>query len=632
MKPGLLFWKLFLGNALLMAALLVTLGWITIATVDKFNAQDLTEHLHRQAATVVQAIGGRLDTGQAADLDRFVEGLRAAQTGDIRYTLISADGRVIADSEVDPSTMEPHGARKEVQEALSHGWGEDTRLSQTLARATKYVAVRVGGAEHPAGVVRVAMPLRSITARSRAEHKPIWMIAFAGLLAVMLLALGLARLWSQPIRRITLTAQSISRGDLSARVPVTGRDEIGALARSLNQMRDHLAAHLETIDKQRRVLEALLAQISEGVVVTGPQGRIVLINPAAIRLLSLSPTSGGREQFAGRAVEECISQHELQQALLRPGGGAEPECAGGAQELRLQIESPNGPLTLMGRVCDVILPGAGGQPDESAKPIVGRLLVLTDITELARMIQIKADFAANTSHELRTPLSAIRGAVETLLDMDFADEPASARKFLGVIDRHSSLMLAMITDLLNLSRLESSQNRFEPTAVNLAEFLEDLHAQYSDILSSKSLHWQASIEKPLETIVVNPYLLRLTLENLVDNAIKFTEAGGRVSVICTQNGEQHGRPGGVSIDVVDTGCGIPEEEQGRVFERFYQVARARSGTARGTGLGLSIVRHAVAAMNGTVSLRSRVGEGTCVTIVIPQPAPATAQPGPPIFA
>jgi signal transduction histidine kinase len=480
MKPGLLFWKLFLGNAVLMAALLVTLGWITIATVDKFSARDLTEHLHTQAASVVQAIGDRFDVGHATELDRFVKRLRAAQTENIRYTLILADGRVIADSEADPVTMEPHGARKEVQEALIRVWGEDTRFSQTLGRETKYVAVRIGSEEHPVGVMRVAMPLRSIAERTRAEHKPIWMIASAGIVTVVLLALGLARLWSRPIRRITLTAQSISRGDLSARVPVTGHDEIAALAESLNQMRDHLA----------------------------------------------------------------------------------------------------------------------------------------------NMVQIKADFAANTSHELRTPLSAIRGAVETLLDMDFTDDPESARKFLGVIDRHSSRMMAMITDLLNLSRLESSQGRFEPTTVRPREFLAELQTHYSDILLSKNLHWQGCSEEPLETIAVNPYLLRLTLDNLVDNAIKFTESGGRISVACRRDAEQSLGPRSVLIEVADTGCGIPEEEQGRVFERFYQVERARSGAARGTGLGLSIVRHAVAAMHGTVALRSKVGEGTTVTITIPQPSPS----------
>jgi two-component system phosphate regulon sensor histidine kinase PhoR len=326
-------------------------------------------------------------------------------------------------------------------------------------------------------------------------------------------------------------------------------------------------------------------------------------------------------------VEECIAQHELQQALLPSGKGLNAPSDAEPQEVRLQVDGSNGPLSLLARAGDVVLPApaaADGRPVGAPEPVTGRVLVLTDITDLARMIQIKADFAANTSHELRTPLSAIRGAVETLLEIDLADEPESARKFLGVIERHSSRMQAMIMDLLNLSRLESSQNRFEPATLQPAEFLAELRAHYDDILLAKSLHWNSRIEEGLDAIVANQYLLRLTLENLVDNAIKFTDAGGRISVSVSRDRMRAGTPPSVSIEMADTGCGIPEEEKSRVFERFYQVERARSGGLRGTGLGLSIVRHAVAAMNGTLALQSKVGEGTSVTISLPQPEPQAA--------
>jgi two-component system, OmpR family, phosphate regulon sensor histidine kinase PhoR len=634
MIPGRLFWKLFLGNAVLMAAVLVSLGWLVVTTVDRFSARELTDHLRTQASTIIEATDGRFDTAHAADLEDFVRRLRAAQAEDIRYTLVLPDGSVLADSDADPAKMEPHGDRAEVRQALIHGWGEDTRLSQTLGRDLKYVAVRIGSAEHPFGVVRTAMPLRSITERTGAEHKPIWTIAFTGVVMVVLLALGIARLWSQPIRRIVLTAQNLSRGDLSSRVPEAGRDELGMLARSLNQMRGHLASQLETIDKQRRVLESILAQISEGVIVAGPDRRIVLINPAAVRLLGLSAApTGNRGTFQGVTVRQCISQGELQQALIHapeengvgiPSGGSS-DAVLGLQEIKLQLDGQNGHLSLLARACDVVLPGPSVVDDrreQQSRPVVGRLLVLTDITELSQMIQIKADFAANTSHELRTPLSAIRGAVETLLEMDFADDPQSARRFLGVIDRHSSRMMAMITDLLNLSRLESSQDRFKPRTLKLPELLAELKAHYADLLAAKKLRWQADIAGPSTTIVANPYLLRLTLENLLDNAVKFTDEEGSIAVACRDADRCPDGRTAVAIEVIDTGCGIPEEEQGRVFERFYQVERSRSGATRGTGLGLSIVRHAVAAMQGNVSLRSKVGEGTTVTITIPQPDPS----------
>ena len=180
--------------------------------------------------------------------------------------------------------MENHADRVEIRAAIADGAGESTRFSNTIGQQMSYVAVRVGSADHPLGVVRVSMPVRSIMARTRGARQLFWRIAFVVLAAAVILALGLARIWSSRIGRVTATAHSLSLGDLSARANVSGSDEVALLAGSLNQMRDHLAGQLKTIDRQRRTLEYLLAQLHEGVVVAGPTGRIVLLNPAAARL------------------------------------------------------------------------------------------------------------------------------------------------------------------------------------------------------------------------------------------------------------------------------------------------------------------------------------------------------------
>jgi len=628
MGPGKLFWKLFLGNALLMAAATAVLLWAIIALLDRSQSQELTEHLKSQAAVLRQCVADRFDAGRGAELDRFVKTLGAQQANRLRYTLILADGTVLADSEADPAVMESHASRAEVRGALADGWGQDTRFSHTLSRETRYVAVRVGAGTAPAGVVRVAMPMRTIIERTRAAHRLVWAIGLAGLLTVVLLALGLARLWIRPIRRITLTARSLSRGDLSARVPVTGNDELAMLARSFNQMRDRLASHLEMIDRQRRTLESLVAQLGEGVVVAGPDGRIVLINPAAVRLLGLAPPQNNLGTFEGRAVEQCIPQHGLQKMLLPnpPGTGVPPDADDaaaetGSRDVPLHVQGPDGPVSLLVRASDVALPvfsGAGGEHAEAGRPATGRLLVLTDVTELSRAIQVKTDFAANASHELRTPLAAIRAAVETLMQMDLTRDAGPAKDFLSVIDRHSERMQAMVADLLDLSRIESAPRQFEPETITIRDLFKDIRARFEDPILQRKLRWQEDVAEPLVSIRANPYLLRLALDNLVDNAIKFTDPGGQVRIACRRTGGGPGEAPPVAIEVADTGCGIPEAEQGRVFERFYQVGRARTGGLRGTGLGLSIVRHAVAAMRGTVHLESRVGQGTRVTILIPQ--------------
>lgn len=634
MGPGRLFWKLFLGNALLMALVLVTWVWVISREVERARDRELTRALRVHATALREVFENRFDPAHAAQLDGLLKQIGRAQKERIRITLILADGSVLADSEARPEAMELHADRQEVSEAMRSGWGEDTRLSQTLGRMARYVAVAVGAddpsMQRPRGVVRVAMPVRTIREQAGSMQRLIWGSGLLALAAATILALGLAQLWSRPIRRITLAARGLSRGDLSTPVRVGGSDELTALARSLNEMRARLAGQLETIDRQRRTLESLLAQLHEGVIVAGPDGRIERINPAAARMLGLPADSAETlARLQGQAVEECIPRHELQQMLLpqavRSPAGREPGQADAIREVRLPSADSGLDLAVLARASDLILPsfGAGEKPEGTHRPPrPGRLLVLTDVTQFTRIVQVKADFASNASHELRTPLSAIRAAVETLLEMD-SESPDRTRPLIEVIDRHSRRLELLVTDLLELSRLETSPARYQPAEIRLRDLFTDLYRRHAEALAARKIQWHEDLPAHLDRILANPHLVRIALDNLVDNAIKFTNPGGQVRVTCEEAPLAAGAGRAVVITVADTGCGIPPEEQGRVFERFYQVERARSGgPMRGTGLGLSIVRHAVAAMKGAVELRSEPGKGTKVCITFPQPPAA----------
>lgn len=327
-------------------------------------------------------------------------------------------------------------------------------------------------------------------------------------------------------------------------------------------------------------------------------------------------------------MEQSIAHHELQRLLLRSsngitatGSGHGPTFDSDIQQARIRVEGNQGEISLLARASDIALPDEERVSDLSSPPApqwIGRLLVLTDITELDRTVQMKMDFASNASHELRTPLATISAAAETLAHIDLAANTDSAKRFVDVIGRQCDRMEQMVVDLLDLSKIESARGRFEPQALDLAAFLDNLHSRYKDRLGAAGLEWIVDIAPSVQSITIYPYLLRTTVDNLVDNAIKFTDAGGHISVVCRQNTDSETRQNMLSITVTDTGCGIAENEQARVFERFYQVEKSRSGTTSGTGLGLSIVRHAVSAMGGTVRLRSRPGEGTSVTVTIPQ--------------
>ncbi|MBP7933590.1 MAG: HAMP domain-containing protein [Phycisphaerae bacterium] len=626
-RPSTLFWKLFLGTTFLIVAVLVICTWQIVGQVDRLLGDQMAEHLRLQAMTIGSAVCDRFDPAHAEELNRLTKELGRGAQNELRVTLILRDGRVLADSMADPSTMDSHAHRKEVVQALATGLGEDTHRSRTIDRPMRYTASRVGPADAPLGVVRVSMAIQTIGQREGTIHRLIWTIVLLGLVAAAAFAMGLARLWSRPISRITAMARSLARGDLSTRVPVESHDEMGMLARSMNEMGNNLAEQLSMIDRQRRTLESLLTQLREGVIVAGADGRILLMNPAAMRMLGLAARAAAwPESLVGRPVEQCILHHDLQQMLLQSlhgqleaGGTAEGHASTTTRKISVHRGEEDGALVLLATASDIVLPDPGQAPGGSSEgQTLGRIVLLADITELNRMVRVRTDFAANASHELRTPLSAIRGAVETLTGLDWAKDPEAARQFLGMIDRQSNRMLLMVSDLLDLSRIESSPGQYKPQELNLPAVLAELRSRFEERLVEKDLHWVVDLAPGLRSVNASPHLLRCIIDNLVDNAVKFTDPGGRISVTCRCLAAESGKATAVSIEVEDTGCGIAEDEQDRVFERFYQVERARTGPDRGTGLGLSIVRHAVAAMNGSVTLRSKLGEGTCITVIIPQ--------------
>lgn len=634
---GRFFWKLFLGNALLLILVVGSAVWLIVGAFERFYVEELKGNLRTLAVLVRDEVKDQFDIAHAEQLDRFCAAIHETHPNGVRVTLVKADGTVLADSDADSAKMESHADRVEIIQALTEGSGSSTRFSQTFSRDMVYVAVRVGEPGAPLGVVRVSMAVRSVAARTQLARRLFWTLALVVTVAAIALALGLARLWSRPLSDITQAARSLSRGDLTAQVEVRGSDELTLLSLSLNRMRNNIAGQVQTIDRQRRSLELLLAQLHEGVIVANAQGRIRLLNPAASILLGIRPPRATeKDGFIGLPIDQCVSDPDLRNMLMPPGrkpaegadSTAPAEWDSSASlagesiivERRLLFDRPEGTVSLLARASDIMLPRldrprTSGKDAAAAEPPAenGRLLVLTDITELTRAMQMKVDFAANASHELRTPLAAIRAAVETMASIDPAEDPTSSSQFLKVIDRHSARLEEMVADLLDLSRLESPSARFQKTQLQLDEVLADLHARFADKLERKKIDWRCHVAEDAHGIAASRHLLRLILDNLVHNAIKFTEQGGHIVVACRRDN------GAVFISVEDDGCGIPPEDHARVFERFYQVERARSGVKRGTGLGLSIVRHAVMAMEGGIDLQSAPGRGTLITIRLPQP-------------
>lgn len=630
MRPGGLSWNVFLGSGLLISLALLISFWMVTGEIETLYNAALERELRAETRVLARALRAGWAERDTDLLDATIRTLTATDTAVI---IARTDGTVLAGTEGTPSGPTTLLQYPEIRAALASGEGVDTRQGVQRATASRVLATLTETNDGSPLLIWLARPVWRFHNEQQPFRRTAAAFVLVGVVVLLTLIVALRYRWTALLGRVTRAARSMATGDLSVRADVLGSDEWARLARALNDTRQRLLADAETIDRQRRMLQSLVHQIGEGVVVVGGDGRIVLINPAAVELLGLHlEPDTSVDALRGRAVEEVIPQHELQrmlqaarearkQALVQSSEANAPSGTG-PWEARLKVESSGGVAYLLARVAELTLP----DPTHTADA-VGWLLVVTDITELSRAMNMQTDFVANASHELRTPISTIRAAVETLLHMDLATEGEAADGFLKVVDRQSERLSAMVSDLLNLSRLDAGVATFEPERVHVARIARGVAERYAQAISDKGLHWEHVTEMgDTATIVVNIHLLQLALDNLVENAIKFTDAGGSVRLTVRRE------DGPVSFEVADTGCGIPETDCGRVFERFYQVERARSGPARGTGLGLSIVRQAVTAMHGSVSLESEVGVGTRVTVRIPQPKtlPPETEQEPPV--
>ncbi|MBN1345098.1 MAG: HAMP domain-containing protein [Phycisphaerae bacterium] len=620
-------YRLLIAGVLIVVLTCWASFWLITREQQRLHNEELTRQLLTEARMIRESIRGQWPDVPAGSIAGLVHTL---QRDGVHIALVGADGTRFLDS---TGTLEPGEllGTPEVRGALLDSSGTDQRDWGPDHRAHVMVAVRVGSDDSTHGVVWLSRPVWTITEHPTAYGRLLGIGGGIAALVTLILVGFYLRLHRRVLGRVVETARNLSAGDLATELDVSGADELAVLSSSLNALRERLAWQVETIDRQRQMLQALIDQSHEGIIVTRADGCIALINPSAIRLLNLPLPAAGGSRLVGRQVEHCIPQRGLRRLLLG-GNSNEPDPGGqtggpskskgrGQEEIELRVETRAGTVHLLARASALVLVES---EKASGAPPLGRVAVLTDITELQHTIQVRTDFVANASHELRTPLSTIRAAAETLLTMDLRTETEQALEFLEKVDRQSARLQQMVADLLDLSRLESPTEQFEPEALEPCRVVMELQNRFAEALERKRLEWQVDGDVDDNvTIRANPRLLRLVLDNLVDNAIKFTEPEGRIHLHMTRTDEL------AVFQVSDSGCGIPEEEQQRVFERFYQVQRSRSGPERGTGLGLSIVRHAVGAMGGSVQLESKVGEGTRVTVSIPQKRRPTVKGGPP---
>jgi two-component system phosphate regulon sensor histidine kinase PhoR len=584
-----LFWKLgFAFFALLIAALL---------PVDYYAQRALRRDYEQSGFEQLAAIArialaspppaASLSTTHTEDSAGLREWVAKMAASGVRVTVITADGLVLADSQSDPSTMENHAGRPEIRDAFAGGAGQSIRHSVTINRDLLYYAVRLPVANAPPVVLRFALPLQTVDQEILEFRRRLWLASLIMLFVTGMASLLISRSFSARVERLRLFSHRVAEGDFRPIEADRSGDAMEALAGSLNETAARLDRTIRTLTEERNLSSAILGSMVEGVAVVNGAERLVFANPGFAEILGLDVPPQ-----PGSALVEIVRQTELIEAVRRVLKG----------EPRVEAEIVTGTLRQHFFAATV----ASVRAAETS----GAVIVLHDITDLRKLERVRRDFVANVSHEFRTPLTAIQGFSETLL-AGAINDPENRVKFLEIIQEHSRRLARLTEDLLMLSKMDADRLDMEVRRLSVSQFVESCVESAQRPAAEKDLRISVNLQDRLPDIAADRRRLAEVLQNLLDNAIQYTPSGGQIMVSASaQNGE-------VTITVSDTGIGIPQVDQPRIFERFYRVDVARSREVGGTGLGLSIAKHLVEAHGGRIWVESEIGQGSQFHFTVP---------------
>ncbi|GKX66597.1 ATP-binding protein [Inconstantimicrobium mannanitabidum] len=494
---------------------------------------------------------------------------------DIRITLINKSGEVEYDSDTLLKNLDNHANREEILMAEKNNEGYSIRYSKTLKKDMLYYATKL----NDNGIIRTSIPLEHIKMFEDKNGQYYIVTLIAVIFLSIFMSLKLSVVIVNPLKKLESVAYEMSEGDLTKRVSVKSKDELGRLGCAFNHMADTLQLTLnELVDKQNR-LEAILKSMDSGVIAVDKEHNVIMINPYAEKIFGI------KGDIIGEKLMNHVRDFELDNVFDSEKDSVEITIINPIErDLRI-------------KTAEII----------NGKEHIGKVAVVQDITDIKKLENMRSQFVANVSHELKTPLTSIRGFSETLLEVD---DEETRKKFLGIINDEAERLARLINDILTLSNLEQCNKLHEET--NDMDFSPELIIDNVVSLvkleaSKKNIEIETSL-KNNNHIWGAPDKFKQMIIILLDNAIKYSESGDKIFI---NTYEEEGKN---VIEVQDTGIGIPEKDLPRIFERFYRVDKARSRAKGGTGLGLAILKHIVISFGGTVEVQSRLGEGTKFTI------------------
>lgn len=577
-------WRIALPYILL---ILLVMTMTAVYLAYSFQQQSL-EQLGEKIAVETSLLANQLSSydGQFEisneELDDFAKNW--AEILDARITIIAPDGVVIGESQADRFSMDNHIDRPEVQEALSEGFGRRIRYSRTEGMEFMYTAVPVFVENKLMSFVRIAITTDQIQSATAEFIRPVIIITLIGLVLAIFLAMIIADYLSRPVRQLTRAVKQVTLEDLELAPMMSSENELGQLANAFEAVVSELKNQVSTLETEQKKLEAVLKQLTDGVVIVDGSGIIQMINPAAQNIFKAEGID-----VIGQSIAVVSRHHDivnLWKTTLNSEQGTINSVEISTDKVELQA---------------IGIPLIGTLPGSS-------LLVFHDVTRIRHLETVRRDFISNISHELRTPLASLKALTETLQDGALEDEKV-ANRFLNRMEIEVDSLSLMVQELLELSRIESGRVPLELESVNPAALIDSGVDRLSLQAERSGLSLEIECNQSTPNVRADFSRMEQVLVNLLHNSIKFTPEGGTITISCFENEDK------VVISVADTGEGISAEDFPRIFERFYKADQARSGG--GTGLGLAIAKHLIEAHGGEIWAESTEGRGSTFNFSLP---------------
>lgn len=545
----------------------------------------LSDYLKHINYTISLSLSPYLEKNDFKGMDSLVK--NTGEKTKTRITVIAPDGKVLADSKTAPDSLENHAGRPEITEALEKGMGAYIRYSSTMHEEMLYNALKIEDGGKTLAVCRVSIFLQEVDSIVDLLLKKIINVTLIVVALSLILIIIFSRTLTRPLKQLAGAARSVAEGNFNIKVDLNNKDEFRELADSFNYMTGHIKSLFEQLSMQKEELGLIINSVQEGFLVLDLEGRVILYNKGFESIINST-------QLDGKYYKELAENKEFNKLIKKT----------------IKKKKNSNEEILLGEQYYL----CSSNYLEAKKEIV---MVFYNITELKKLEKIKKDFVSNVSHELRTPLTAIKGFIETMddeINTSESDSTASTnekfKRYLDIINRHTDRLINIVRDLLMLSKFEDTMTILELNEINIYNFIPNVTRIFEQKFNEKKLRFICNLSENIPLFTADAFKLEQLLVNLIDNGIKYTDEGE--ITLNVSNDKTH-----LTIEISDTGIGIPPADIDRIFERFYTVDKSRSRKLGGTGLGLSIVKHIVMLHNGEIKVTSNPGNGTAFLVKIP---------------